>query len=74
MPSLLECACCYRYRTWWWMTILAVGITVLYEPWVIAFAEYPGLGCVCGVAFRPFPTRACWKRRPMLLISGIQTG
>jgi hypothetical protein len=56
------------------MTILAVGITVLYEPWVIAFAEYPGLGCVCGVAFRPFPTRACWKRRPMLLISGIQTG
>ena len=32
-----------RYFIWWWVTICAVAFTVWYEPYVMAFAQYPGL-------------------------------
>ncbi len=32
-----------RYFTWWWITIFAVAFTVWYEPYVMAFAQHPGL-------------------------------
>ncbi len=35
-----------RYRTWWWWTIIIVAFTICFEPYVLAFAEYPGLGWV----------------------------
>jgi hypothetical protein len=37
--AVLRC----RYFIWWWVTICAVAFTVWYEPYVMAFAQYPGL-------------------------------